>query len=81
MDDSASEAVVKEFTERTLFLPAHKGVAPGEIDFKTDDPNVKASLDVFVKATGQVLIPRTLPLCRRGNGRRPTARWSPAPAK
>lgn len=55
MDYFASEAVVKEFTERTLFLPAHKGVAAGTIDFKTDDANVKAALDAFVKATGQVL--------------------------
>jgi alpha-1,4-digalacturonate transport system substrate-binding protein len=55
MDYFASEAVVKEFTERTLFLPAHKGVAASTIDFKTDDANVKAALAAFVKATGQVL--------------------------
>ena len=55
MDYFASEDVVREFTERTLFLPAHKGVAAGAIDFKTEDANVKAALDVFVKATGQVL--------------------------
>ena len=55
MDFLASEAVVKEFTERTLFLPAHKAVAAGAIDFKSDDPNVKSALDTFVKATGQVL--------------------------
>lgn len=55
MDYLASEAVVKEFTERTLFLPAHKGVASGAIDFKTDDANVKAALDTFVKATSRVL--------------------------
>lgn len=55
MDYLASEAVVKEFTERTLFLPAHKGVAAGAIDFKSDDANVKAALSAFVKATGQVL--------------------------
>jgi alpha-1,4-digalacturonate transport system substrate-binding protein len=55
MDYFASEAVVKEFTERTLFLPAHKGVASGTLDFKTEDANVKAALQAFVKATGQVL--------------------------
>ncbi len=55
MDYFASEAVVKEFTERTLFLPAHKAVAAGTIDFQTEDANVKGALDVFVKATGQVL--------------------------
>lgn len=55
MDYLASEAVVKEFTERTLFLPAHKGVASGQLDFQTDDANVKAALDSFVKASGKVL--------------------------
>lgn len=54
MDYLASEDVVREFTERTLFLPAHKGVIAGEIDFQSDDPNVKAALTAFVKATGQV---------------------------
>ncbi|MFC3723596.1 ABC transporter substrate-binding protein [Neoaquamicrobium sediminum] len=54
MDYLASEDVVREFTERTLFLPAHKGVIAGEIDFQSDDPNVKAALNAFVKATGQV---------------------------
>ena len=55
MDYFASEAVVKEFTERTLFLPAHKAVAAGELDFQTEDENVKAALDTFVKATGDIL--------------------------
>jgi alpha-1,4-digalacturonate transport system substrate-binding protein len=54
IDYLAREDVVREFTERTLFLPAHKGVAAGALDFKTDDANVKGALDVFVKATGQV---------------------------
>lgn len=54
MDYLASEDVVREFTERTLFLPAHKAVIAGPIDFKTEDPNVKAALDAFVKATGKV---------------------------
>src|SRR5690606_2044692 len=53
MDYLASEDVVREFTERTLFLPAHKAVIAGPIDFKTEDPNVKAALDAFVKATGK----------------------------
>ncbi len=55
MEYLASEAVVREFTERTLFLPAHKGVLGGELNFKTDDPNVKAALGVFVAATNDVL--------------------------
>jgi alpha-1,4-digalacturonate transport system substrate-binding protein len=54
MDYLAREDIVREFTERTLFLPAHKGVLAGKIDFKSDDPNVKAALDTFVKATGKV---------------------------
>lgn len=56
MDYLASEPIVKEFTERTLFLPAHKGViAKGGIDFKSDDPNVKAALNKFVEASGEIL--------------------------
>lgn len=54
MDFLAREDIVREFTERTLFLPAHKGVLAGEIDFQTDDPNVEAALNVFVKAAGKV---------------------------
>jgi alpha-1,4-digalacturonate transport system substrate-binding protein len=48
MDYLASADVVKEFTERTLFLPAHKAVAAGELDFKTDDANAKAALKSYV---------------------------------
>jgi alpha-1,4-digalacturonate transport system substrate-binding protein len=42
---------VREFSERTLFLPAHQGVAEKGVNFKTDDPNVKRSLEVFLNAT------------------------------
>jgi alpha-1,4-digalacturonate transport system substrate-binding protein len=54
MDYFAKEEIVREFTERTLFLPAHKGVLAGKIDFKTEDANVKASLEKFVAASQQV---------------------------
>ena len=54
MDFLAREDIVREFTERTLFLPAHKGVIAGEINFQSDDPNVQAALAEFVRATGQV---------------------------
>lgn len=54
MDYLASEAVVREFTERTLFLPAHRAVAAGALNFKTEDANVKAALETFVKATAQI---------------------------
>jgi alpha-1,4-digalacturonate transport system substrate-binding protein len=48
----ASEPVVKEFTERTLFLPAHAGViANGGLKFASDDPNVQPALEKFVAAS------------------------------
>ena len=51
MDYLASTPIAKEFAERTLFLPSNKEVVAGPIDFKSDDPNVKAALGVFVKAS------------------------------
>ena len=51
MDYLASEPVVKEFSERTLFLPAHKGVLEKGLNFKTDDAQAKGALDIFVKAS------------------------------
>ena len=60
MEYLASEPVVREFSERTLFLPAHQSLAEKGLDFKTNDPNVKKSLDVFLAST------RTLaPVARR----------------
>lgn len=54
MDYLASAPVVKEFSERTLFLPAHKGVvAAGDLNFVSDDPQVKAALAAFVAATSR----------------------------
>lgn len=52
MDYIASEPVVKEFSERTLFLPAHKALLAKGLDFKTDDAQAKAALNTFVAATG-----------------------------
>lgn len=52
MDFLASPEIVKEFSERTLFLPAHKGVAAGGLTFQSDDENVKNALNAFVAATG-----------------------------
>ncbi|HEV7304672.1 ABC transporter substrate-binding protein [Ensifer sp.] len=51
MDYLASEPIVKEFSERTLFLPAHKGVLAKGLDFKTDDAQAKAALNAFVDAS------------------------------
>ena len=55
MEYLASEPVVKEFTERTLFLPAHKGViASGDLKFVSDDPHVQPALEKFVAAASDV---------------------------
>jgi alpha-1,4-digalacturonate transport system substrate-binding protein len=51
----ASEPVVREFTERTLFLPAHQGIIDaGGLTFVSDDPNVQPALEKFVAASQQV---------------------------
>ncbi|MGV8987724.1 MAG: ABC transporter substrate-binding protein [Cypionkella sp.] len=56
MEYLASEPVVKEFSERTLFLPAHAGVvAKGGLNWDTKDKNVVAALNEFVKASAQIL--------------------------
>jgi alpha-1,4-digalacturonate transport system substrate-binding protein len=52
MDYLAREDIVKEFSERTLFLPAHKGLIAKGLDFKTDDAQAKEALNAFVAATG-----------------------------
>lgn len=50
-----SEAIVKEFTERTLFLPAHKGIIEaGGLAFESDDPHVQPALEKFVAASSEV---------------------------
>lgn len=53
MEYLSSEAVMREFVERTLFIPAHAGLAKQPLNYKTDNPMVKAALDVFVKETGK----------------------------
>ncbi len=54
MDYLAREDIVKEFSERTLFLPAHKGLLAKGLDFKTDDAQAKEALNTFVAATGSL---------------------------
>lgn len=54
MDYLAREDIVKEFSERTLFLPAHKGLLAEGLDFKTDDAQAKEALNAFVAATGSL---------------------------
>ena len=52
MDWISQEEIVKEFSERTLFLPAHKGVIEkGGLDFKTDNARAKAALTKYVDAS------------------------------
>jgi alpha-1,4-digalacturonate transport system substrate-binding protein len=56
MEFLAREDIVREFSERTLFLPAHKAVvAKGGLNWQTEDPNVKAALDVFVAEAANIL--------------------------
>ncbi|NUB43269.1 carbohydrate ABC transporter substrate-binding protein [Fertoebacter nigrum] len=56
MEYLGSAAVVKEFSERTLFLPAHKGVASaGGLAWASEDPNVGPALDKFVEASGDIV--------------------------
>jgi alpha-1,4-digalacturonate transport system substrate-binding protein len=52
MDWMAREEIVREFSERTLFLPAHKGVVEkGGLNFQTDNEQAKAALGSFVEAS------------------------------
>ncbi|SHI85705.1 ABC transporter substrate-binding protein [Wenxinia saemankumensis] len=70
MDWLASEKIVREFSERTLFLPAHAGIVEeGGLEFQSDDPNVPPALDRFVQASGE-----TLPLADQ----LPAWRWANA---
>jgi alpha-1,4-digalacturonate transport system substrate-binding protein len=56
MEYLSREDIVKEFSERTLFLPAHKGVVEkGGLKWDTTDKNVGPALDEFVKASAQTL--------------------------
>ncbi len=45
----ASEPVYQEYHARTLFLPAHAGLARKGVPYQTDDVNVKKSLSVAVE--------------------------------
>ncbi|MEQ9815272.1 MAG: ABC transporter substrate-binding protein [Azospirillaceae bacterium] len=54
MEYLASEPVIREFTARTLFLPAHAGLASSGVDYVSDDPNVARALDVFLAEVGRL---------------------------
>ena len=55
MEWLASEPIMKEFAERTLFIPGHKGLAAAGLDFQTDNASAKRALDVFVAETAKFL--------------------------
>lgn len=56
MDYLASEDIVREFSERTLFLPAHSGiVAKGGLNFQSDDPMVPPAMNAYVAASAETL--------------------------
>ena len=54
MDYLASEPVYSEFMARTLFLPAHTGIAAKGVAYKTEDAAVKKSLDIAVGEVGKL---------------------------
>ena len=46
--------VMAEFYARTLFIPGHLGLAASGVDFQTDLPQAKKSLDVFAAEVGKL---------------------------
>jgi alpha-1,4-digalacturonate transport system substrate-binding protein len=48
MDYLVQQDVLGEFTARTLFIPAHKGLIEAGVTYETDDANILQALDVFV---------------------------------
>lgn len=48
MEYLSSTEVLEEFSARTLFIPAHLGLAETGVDFETDLPQASKSLNVFV---------------------------------
>lgn len=48
MDYLASEPVMREFTERTLFIPSNAALrAAGDLTYQSEDPQVQAALAIF----------------------------------
>ncbi|MGP1395031.1 MAG: ABC transporter substrate-binding protein [Inquilinaceae bacterium] len=54
LDYLASEPVLREFTSRTLFLPAHAGLADSGVEYASDSPLVKRALEVFLAEVGRL---------------------------
>jgi alpha-1,4-digalacturonate transport system substrate-binding protein len=55
MEYLAGENVLKEFYSRTLFIPAHLGLAAKGIDYPTASPLAKASLGVYGEEARKVV--------------------------
>ena len=54
MEYLSSAEILSEFSARTLFIPAHLGLAETGVPFETDLELAKAALDVFVAQVGQL---------------------------
>ena len=54
MEYLSSAEILSEFSARTLFIPAHLGLAETGVPFETDLDLAKAALDVFVAQVGQL---------------------------
>jgi len=54
MEYLASEEILSEFSARTLFIPAHLGLAETGVDFDTDLALAKDALSVFVAQVGKL---------------------------
>ncbi|MEZ4636829.1 MAG: ABC transporter substrate-binding protein [Caldilineaceae bacterium] len=57
MEYLTQEDVLAEFYGRTLFIPGHLGLAESGVDFQTDLPQAKKSLDVYAAQ-----VPKLAPL-------------------
>ena len=54
MEYLAGEEVLGEFSARTLFIPAHAGLAAAGVDFDTDSELAKNALNSFVAQVGEL---------------------------
>ena len=54
MEYLTQEEVMAEFYARTLFIPGHLGLAESGVDFQTDLPQAKKSLEVFASQVPQL---------------------------
>lgn len=54
MDFLSRKENMAEFYGRTLFIPAHLGLSPSDVDFDTDDPRAKHALQTFAAAVPKI---------------------------